>query len=224
MLFRSVPFISGKDSLNNEYAVKGKSQAIPGTLLISALAVMDDVKRSVSMYLKKPGNLIYVIGETYDELGGSHYYDLFGAIGNNVPKVRAKKARKTFETLSRVAHAGFAEAIHDCSDGGIGVAAAEMAFSGGLGMELFLSAVPYTGIKSSRDDFVLFSESNSRFIVDVEKKNQKRFESLFKGLPLGLAGCVSQSKEFKVYGLNDKVCLKADVNELKEAWKEPLRW
>jgi phosphoribosylformylglycinamidine synthase len=219
-----VPFISGKDSLNNEYAVKGKSQAIPGTLLISALAVMDDVKRSVSMYLKKPGNLIYVIGETYDELGGSHYYDLFGAIGNNVPKVRAKKARKTFETLSRVAHAGFAEAIHDCSDGGIGVAAAEMAFSGGLGMELFLSAVPYTGIKSSRDDFVLFSESNSRFIVEVEKKNQKRFESLFKGLPLGLAGCVSPSKEFKVYGLNDKVCLKADVNELKEAWKEPLRW
>ncbi len=226
-----VPFISGKDSLNNEYGVLGRSTPIPGTLLISAIAVMDDVNKAISMYLKEPGNLIYVIGKTYDELGGSHYYDLFARVGNNVPKVRPDKAKETFEALSRAASSGLIRAMHDCSDGGIAVAAAEMAFSGGLGMDLFLSEVPYKALLSakryplnSRNDFILFSESNSRFIVEVEKKNQKKFEGMLKGLPLGLIGCVSARKEFKVYGLDGRVCLRADIDELKEAWKEPLRW
>jgi phosphoribosylformylglycinamidine synthase II len=236
-----VPFISGKDSLYNEYAVHGKSTAIPGTLLISAIAVTDDVTKTVSMYLKEPGDLIYLVGETREELGGSHYFALHGAIGNLVPQVDTKKAKMAFEALSEASSLGLIKAMHDCSEGGMGVAAAEMAFSGGLGMKLFLSEVPYgeriahsverrekLSAKryplNDRNDFILFSESNSRFIVEVTKKNQQRFEKALKGVTFGLIGCVANDKNFKIHGLDGKVCVNADIKELKEAWQKPLRW
>ncbi len=218
-----VPFISGKDSLNNEYTVKHKSLAIPGTLLISAMAIMEDIDKTVSMYAKEAGDLIYVVGTTFDELGGSHYYDLFSFIGNAVPRVNTKQAHSIFTALSQASGSGLTKAMHDCSEGGLGVSAAEMAFSGGLGMDLFLSEAPYKGV-AKRNDFILFSESNSRFIVEVEKTKQKRFEEAMKGLPFGLIGCVSKSKDFKVFGLDGKPCVKADIARLKESWQKPLRW
>ena len=227
-----VPFISGKDSLYNEFNVKNKSISIPGTLLISAISVMEDVGKTVSMYAKQSGNLIYVAGSTYDEMAGSHYFDLLKAMGNNLPKVDGQQAVKLFNALSSATSQGLVRAMHDCSEGGIGVALAEMAFAGGLGMEVFLSEVPYkTSHKVTRsqghklrNDFILFSESNSRFIVEVERRNQQKFEELLKSLPFGLVGCVSGGKEFKVYGLDGKVCVKSDIGALKEAWQKPLRW
>jgi phosphoribosylformylglycinamidine synthase II len=218
-----VPFISGKDSLYNEYAVHGKSQAIPGTILISAIAVMEDVKSAVSMYAKDAGDLVYVVGSTKDELGGSHYLGLFGAIGNAVPKVDLRAAGKTFQALSKATFRGLVSAIHDCSEGGIGVAAAEMAFSGGLGMDLFLAEVPYKG-KALRNDFIMFSESNSRFIVAIKKKHRKEFELLLKGVPYGLAGCVNKTNEFRVFGIEGKICAQTKIGDLKESWQRPLRW
>jgi len=219
-----VPFISGKDSLNNEFAVHGRSVSIPGTLLISAIAVMDDISKAITMYAKKPGNLVYIVGETFDEMGASHYFDLSGAIGNNVPKVNPAKARKIFDNLGRATAKGLISAMHDCSEGGLGVAAAEMAFSGGLGIELFLSEVPYKKPQADRNDFVLFSESNSRFIVEVEKKNQKKFEAQLKGLPFGLIGRVSERKTFRVYGLDNKICVNAEIGSLKKSWQQTLKW
>ncbi|MDD4954041.1 MAG: phosphoribosylformylglycinamidine synthase subunit PurL [Candidatus Omnitrophica bacterium] len=221
-----VPFISGKDSLNNEYTVRGKSLSIPGTLLISAISVMDDAAKAVSMYAKEAGDPIYVVGQTYDELGSSHYCDLFGVTGNSVPKVDPVQAKKTFAALSQASGAGLIKAMHDCSEGGIGVAAAEMAFSGGLGMELFLAEVPYKSSGAKRNDFILFSESNSRFIVEVEKKKQKEFEKILKskGVVFGLAGCLVKEKKFKAYGHDGKVCINARITDLKEAWQKPLRW
>ncbi|MBI4707458.1 MAG: phosphoribosylformylglycinamidine synthase subunit PurL [Candidatus Omnitrophica bacterium] len=233
-----VPFISGKDSLYNEYAVHGHSIAIPGTLLISAISVMDDTDKVVSMYAKKPGNLIYVVGNTLPELGGSHYYDLAGYLGNDVPRVFAKKALATFNALSKASDLKLIMAMHDCSEGGIAVAAAEMAFSGGLGMELVVSAIPYVEAQSEkrktknkkskseeqRNDVILFSESNSRFIVEVEKKDQNKFENILKGISFGLAGCISEKKEFRVYGLDGKICISAGIGVLKKAWRDPLAW
>lgn len=219
----SVPFISGKDSLYNEYAVHGKSLSIPGTILISAISVMDDVDRAVSMYLKNKGNLIYVVGDTYDELGGSHYYGLSKVIGNSVPQVRIEKAKRIFDALSSATNKKLIRSMHDCSEGGLGVALAEMSFSGGLGVEAFLEMVPYLS-KNKRNDYLLFSESNSRFIVEVEKNKQKEFEKALKGLPFGLIGCVGAKKDFKVYGLDGKICLNADINKLKDAWQKPLKW
>ncbi|RJO63832.1 MAG: phosphoribosylformylglycinamidine synthase subunit PurL [Candidatus Omnitrophota bacterium] len=226
-----VPFISGKDSLNNEYTVKNKSLAIPGTLLISAIAVMEDASGAVSMYLKEPGNLLYVVGGTAEELGASHYYDLSGIVGNNVPKVYPKKARQIFEVLSRASSKRLVRAMHDCAEGGIAVALAEMAFAGGLGAEAFLKEVPLAQVRvtkqkaqAPRNDFVLFSESNSRFIVEVERAHQKEFERCMRGIPFGLFGCVSQEKQLKIFGLDGQVCIEAGIAQLKEAWQAPLRW
>ncbi|MBM3249438.1 MAG: phosphoribosylformylglycinamidine synthase subunit PurL [Candidatus Omnitrophica bacterium] len=236
-----VPFISGKDSLNNEFTVKNKSIAIPGTLLISALAVMEDTGKSVSMYAKEAGNPVYVVGLTRPELGGSHYFGLTGLTGNSVPQVFPKTAKLNFEALSIASDKGLIRAMHDCSEGGIGVAAAEMSFSGGLGMDLFLSGVPYnvkcqmsnvkiatqkSKVSELRDDFILFSESNSRFIVEVEKKEQKEFERILKnkGVAFGLIGCVNKGKIFRVFGLDGEPCVKANIDALKSAWKEPLQW
>jgi phosphoribosylformylglycinamidine synthase len=218
-----VPFISGKDSLYNEFSVHGKSTSIPGTLLISAISVMEDVNKCVSMYAKEAGNLIYVVGKSYDELGGSHYYDLYGSVGNHVPEVRYRQAKKIFAALSSASGKGLVKAMHDCSDGGLGVALAEMAFSGGMGAEIFLSGVPYES-KLRRNDFLLFSESNSRFVVEIEKKDREEFEKTLRGVDFCLAGCLTAEKSFKIYGLDGKVCVKADWLRLKESWQKPLRW
>ncbi|OGX24436.1 MAG: phosphoribosylformylglycinamidine synthase II [Omnitrophica WOR_2 bacterium RIFCSPHIGHO2_02_FULL_45_21] len=225
-----VPFISGKDSLYNEYSSGGKSKAIPGTLLISSIAVMDDVRKAVSMDAKKEGDLIYILGDTHPELGGSHYFDILGFMGNNLPKVNVKRAKFLMDKLSRATSRGLVRAAHDCSEGGLGVALAEMAFSGGLGMDVFLREVPYKThdtrgtIQEARNDFVLFSESNSRFVVEVEKTKQKEFEQLMQGASWGLIGCLQNSRDFRVYGLNSRPCIEADIYDLKEAWQRPLRW
>ena len=218
-----VPFISGKDSFYNEFSLHGKSTAIPGTLLISAISVMEDINRAVSMYAKEAGNLIYVIGKTRDELGGSHYYDLHKTIGNNVPKVYFDEALKTFTALSKATENRLVKSMHDCSDGGMAVALAEVAFSGGLGMEVFLNEVSYQSAKKNNET-ILFSESNSRFVVEVEKAKQKEFEKLLKGVAFGLVGCLSKKPDFKIFGLDGKVCLDADINKLKESWRAPLKW
>ena len=215
------PFISGKDSLYNEYAVNGKSLAIPGTLLISAIAVMDDVTKAVSMYAKNAGDAVYVVGWTADELGGSAYYDTLGVVGNAVPLVNARKAKMIFEALSRATHLGLVNAMHDCSEGGIGVCAAEMAFAGGFGMDLSLKDVPAA---CERNDVRLFSESHSRFIVTVSPQHQKSFERMLKGLPAAKIGCMTASKIFQVSGMNGKPCVHASIDELKNAWQRPLQW
>lgn len=224
-----VPFISGKDSLNNEYKVGEKSIAIPGTLLISALGIIDDVSRCITMDFKKPGNLIYIVGETFPELGGSEYYRLFGYIGNSVPLVNPKKGKLLMDALSRAIAKGLIISCHDCSEGGLGVAVSEMAFSGGFGAEIFLGEVPYrlasqgSKFPGKRDDFILFSESNTRFIVEVEKKKKKEFENSLEGIPLGLIGCISEDKFLKIYGLEGKKIIDLDIYTLKEAWQRPLR-
>lgn len=220
-----VPFISGKDSLNNEYKIKNRYISIPGTLLISGIGIIDDISRVVSMDLKQPQNLIYCVGLTLDELGGSHYYDLFGLVGNNVPQVDAARGKKIMKALYEAIKMRLISAMHDCSEGGIGVSCSEMAFAGDYGMEIFLSELPCEISKSrKRNDTILFSESNTRFIVEVKKQGIKEFERIFKNLPLGLIGCVSNKKYFKVYGLDGKVCINAHISDLKESWQKTLRW
>ncbi|HLC36133.1 MAG TPA: phosphoribosylformylglycinamidine synthase subunit PurL [archaeon] len=222
------PFISGKDSFNNEYAVEGKNIAIPGTLLISAISVMKDSNTRVSSDFKQPGNLIYILGETFNELGASHYLLSKKLIGNTVPKVNAVKAKKLFNAVSKVTEKGSSfdskiiKALHDCSEGGIGVAAAEMAFSGELGAEIDLRKVPL-GEKIERNDFILFSESNSRFIAEVDKSRQKEFEELMKGNSFALIGSVNNSKKLLIKA-GEKILVNSDVLELKKTWKKTLQW
>lgn len=217
------PFISGKDSLYNEYDAQGDTICIPHTLLISAVGVIDDVNRVVSMDCKRAGDLIYVVGTTQKELGGSQYYDVHGFTGNRAPEVDPQTGKKLMDALSAAMRKGLVKACHDCSEGGIGVAAAEMAFAGRLGMVLHLERVPL-GEPIDRSDFVLFSESNSRFIVEVAPEDRQQFEKVMSGVAFAAIGEVQETEQFEVYGIDGRRVLSASVGELKEAWQRPLRW
>ncbi len=217
------PFISGKDSLYNEFETEKESICIPPTLLISAVAVMDNVERAVTMDCKQEDDLIYIIGATLNELGGSQYYGIHGYVGNRVPRVDSKKGKRLMDTLSAVMEKGMVRACHDLSEGGIGVAAAEMAFAGGLGMVIHLGQVPL-GEAMNRDDYVLFSESNTRFLVEVSPKNRYQFERMMAGVDFAAVGQVTSKGKFEVYGLNGEMVLSTPITELKEAWQRPLCW
>ena len=217
------PFISGKDSLNNEFEYEGKVISIPHTLLISSLAVMDDVTKAVTMDFKEPDNLIYMVGLTWNELGGSEYFRANGFTGKNVPKVTPTQAKRIMDSLSMASEKGLIKACHDCSDGGFAVALAEMAFSGDLGASVDLKHIPL-GEPISRNDFILFSESNTRFIVEVAPKNRSEFESTMEGLPFAIIGKTDNSNKLEIKGLDDRIIISCPIKDLKEAWQKPLRW
>jgi len=216
------PFISGKDSLYNEYVSDdGKIVAIPTTLLISAVGIIPDIRKAVTMDAKEIGDSIYIIGETKDELGGSHYYMIHGFKGNDVPSVNMKKAKKSFDALIKTMDKDLVKACHDCSEGGIGVAAAEMAFAGELGMKIDLNKV---SSKLKKNDKIIFSESNSRFLVEVRKKDEKKFEKIMRGNVFAKIGEITPDKKLTVIGLNGKPVVDADVLELKKVWKSTFDW
>jgi len=217
------PFISGKDSLNNEFEFEGRTISIPHTLLISAISVMEDVNKAVSMDLKKAGDLIYIVGITQNELGGSEYFRVQGFIGNRAPKVSPHQGKQLMDCLSAATEKGLVRACHDCSDGGIGVAIAEMAFAGGLGAAIYLESVPL-GEPIDRDDFILFSESNSRFLVEVAPENIAVFEEVMGATSLAVIGQVTDSEVLEIDGVDDRRVVALSLGELKEAWQRPMRW
>jgi phosphoribosylformylglycinamidine synthase len=217
-----VPFISGKDSLNNEYSAGGKTISIPPTLLISCISVVDDISRCITMDLKKPGNALYMVGLTYDELGGSQYYKMNGFVGNDIPKVDAARGKYIMSALSRTIANGRVASCHDCSEGGMAVAIAEMAFAGGIGAEVDLSrSLPPKGQVKLDDIAMLFSESNTRFIVEVS--DEKGFLRDMSRAPVWRIGSTSNSKELKVIGLGKKILVKTNLDSLRSAWKEPFK-
>ena len=220
------PFISGKDSLYNEYrdTTTGEQRAIPATLLISAICVMPDVNRAVTMDVKTPGNAIYVVGNTYAELGGSHYYGIQGFIGNNAPVVRPHEGKLTMERLSTAIQNGVVRSCHDCSEGGIAVAAAEMAFAGGYGMRLNLEPIPTGDTGTTTDDVLLFSESTSRFIVEVEPQHEETYKTCMADVPTAHIGTVIEDAAFIVTGTNGEHIVETSIDVLKSAWQGTLRW
>jgi phosphoribosylformylglycinamidine synthase len=210
------PFISGKDSLYNESPLG----PVTPTLLITAVGVVPDIRSAVSMDVKAPGNLLYIVGNTYRELGGSEYYKLKGFLGKAVPKVRAAQARKAYYAFTKAIGAGAVRACHDLSEGGLAVAAAEMTLASGYGAELDLRKVPAEALK--RDDFLLFSESNSRFLVEVTEKDRGAFETLMKGKACAEIGKVTKIPRLAIRGLKGSVVVDASVANLRASWKRTL--
>jgi phosphoribosylformylglycinamidine synthase len=218
------PFISGKDSLNNEFACEdGTTIAIPPTLLISALSLVDNARRCVTMDLKAPGNLLFVVGLTGNELGGSHYYRLHGHLGANVPKVDLKKAPRIAARLSEAITNGLVVSCHDCSEGGLAVALAEMAFAGGHGIEADLRGLPRTE-DCVRPDAQLFSESASRYVIEVEPQHFDAFAKRMLNLPFGQIGHVTDGTRMVVKDGRGRAVIDADWQSLKQAWQRPLGW
>jgi phosphoribosylformylglycinamidine synthase II len=215
------PFISGKDSLNNEFSTPKGVVSIPPTLLISAVAVVDDVSRTISMDVKKPGNLLYAVGLTYPELGASRYFHIRGKSGGAVPKLDPKFSIALMRRLAVAIAKKFVVSAHDCSDGGLAVTIAEMLFAGGYGSCISVKDVPRTkGVK--RDDVILFSESNSRFVVEVPAKFKVNFEREMKGFPFGFLGEVSKTEELTVSGIKGNTIIKVSLEKLKKCWKSPI--
>ncbi|NJD53600.1 MAG: phosphoribosylformylglycinamidine synthase subunit PurL [Candidatus Methanoperedens sp.] len=216
-----VPCISGKDSMKNDYQIGGRKISIPPTVLFSTIGKIEDVRRAVTMDAKCPEDRVYILGMTKDELGASEYYASLGFIGNDVPRVNASSARKLYIALEKAISEGVVASCHDCSDGGLAVALAESAFSGDLGMIIELTKVPVENIK--RSDTILFSESQSRFVVTVAPRNVKRFEALMKGNVFADVGAVTARQEFIVMD-GEKVVLRERIDVLKNAWQKTLRW
>ena len=217
-----VPCISGKDSMKNDYQIGATKISIPPTLLFSTIGIMEDVRRAVTMDAKRPGDRIYVLGVTRNELGGSEWFAMHGAVGNSVPNVDARKAKKLYAALSRAIREGLVASCHDCSDGGLGAAFAETAFAGGLGMNIDLARIPRQGV--DRDDFLLFSESQSRFVATVRPEAQERFEKILRGNVLAEVGEVTGETVFRVRGLEGRTIIAEDIRDLKEAWQKTLRF
>jgi phosphoribosylformylglycinamidine synthase II len=210
------PFISGKDSLYNESPLG----PVTPTLLITAVGVIPSIQSTISMELKAPDNLLYIIGETFNELGGSEYYKLKGFLGANVPKVKAAKAKRTFKVVTKAIDRGLVKSCHDLSEGGLAVAAAEMAFASNYGLELDLSKVP--GKELERNDFVLFSESNSRFLIEVAEVDREDFDGLMRGKNCVLIGKVTKEAKLRIHGLKGKIVVDASIEELRRSWKRTL--
>jgi len=216
-----VPCISGKDSMKNDYMIGGTKISIPPTLLFSVIARMDDVRKAVTMDAKQPGDLVYVLGETRKELGGSEWYALNGFVGNGVPQVDARKARSRYEALNRAMEVGLVASCHDCSDGGLGIALVETAFAGGFGMAVDLSLAPSSGI--SRNDELLFSESQSRFVVTVSPASREAFEAMLADSEMACVGRITGEQNFVVTGLQGGIVIEEEMAALKEAWQRTLR-
>jgi phosphoribosylformylglycinamidine synthase II len=215
MAFKA-PFISGKDSLYNESPMG----PVTPTLLITAVGIIPNIQNTTSMDLKAPSNSLYIIGETYNELGGSEYYKLQGFLGATVPKVKGAKAKRTFKVVTKAIDQGLVKSCHDLSEGGLAVAAAEMAFAGGLGLEIDLKKVP--GKDLLRNDFVLFSESNSRFLIEVAETDRGLFEELIWGKSCVKIGQVTKEQRLIVKGLDAKIIIDAPLDILRKSWKKTL--
>ncbi len=224
------PFISGKDSLNNEYVdANGNRQAIPGTLVISAVGIVPDVRRSITMDFKQAGNAIYIIGSTRPELGGSHYLLVQPELTTS-DEARLHRSpqpvtnpQQRLHTLHQAIQQGLVQACHDCSEGGIGVAVAEMCIASGLGAEIELlkvSAIPY------QDAELLFSETLGRFIVEVRPEDEQAFRELFADLPHGRIGIVHpphiadlSEPRLHVLGQHKTLVVDTPIAALEASWR-----
>lgn len=224
------PFVSGKDSLNNEFSYfndSGDKQtiSIPPSLLISAIGQIDDVSQAVTMDAKEAGNAVFLVGTTKDELGGSHYCLSQNQSGGNVPTVEVTVAKATFAAVHSAICDGLLRSCHDLSEGGLAVAATEMAMAGGLGMQLDLDAVAEISTAGISDVSLLFSESNSRFLVELPVDHVEQFTSIFRkhGVRVARVGTITGDGKLSVTRSGEPV-LDVEIAAAKQAWQKPLDW
>jgi len=220
-----IPLLSGKDSmyvdgfLEGPFEERRKVSGLP-TLLFTISSVVHDIQECVTMDAKCPGDLVYVLGETNDELGGGEYYQLMGGVGTHVPKVDPKVTWPLYRALYEAIKKGLLASAHAVSRGGLGVHMALVAMGGELGMEIHLSDVPSSaGLKNTQ---ILFSESAGRFVVTVDPAKQKAFEETFAGMKVKRVGVVTESPVFRVRDVEGSLIIEEEIRALKDSWKRPL--
>ena len=220
-----IPLLSGKDSmyvdghLAGRYGETHKVSALE-TLQFSATSVIDDITKCVTMDSKMSGDLIYILGTTRNELGGSEYYEHLGYVGLNVPHVLPGEFADLYRALGSAIEKELVASAHGIYRGGLGVHLAMTAMGGNLGVQVDLGLVPSDQL--DRNDFILFSESAGRFIVTIDSENRKIFEKTLKGLACACIGTVTHGSDFIIKGINSRQLIEIPVQELKDAWKKPF--
>jgi phosphoribosylformylglycinamidine synthase len=221
-----VPLISGKDSMSNDCTLTDPPISIPPTLLVSVVGRLADVRLAVTVDPKSPGDLLYLLGETHEELGASEFYRYYGEktrgrafVGNGVPRVDAARARVLYERLHSAMRRGLVRSCHTPALGGLAVALARKALAGGCGLEVDLAVVP-GGV---RDDItVLYSESNSRFLVTIAPGDATAFERLLEGSAWARIGVVTSGSRLLLRGRDGGLIAHENVETLRRRWKERL--
>ena len=198
-----------------------------------------NAETAVTMDFKQAGNSLYLIGETKNELGGSHFSLVRNLTGGASPTPDTDTARKTFYALHAAIAAGLVRACHDLSEGGMAAGCAEMAFAGELGAEIWaehipvdldakaiaqLAAVSGLSEKTAVDMVRLFSESNSRFLAEVPPEKSADFEKIFAdaNLPLYQIGKVVGGNRLMIKGAGGSTLVDAELAALKSAWQKPF--
>ncbi|MBN2529903.1 MAG: phosphoribosylformylglycinamidine synthase [Deltaproteobacteria bacterium] len=216
-----MPLVSGKDSMKNDYSIGDTKISIPPTLLVTAVGELDDVSLAVTMDAKKAGDLVYLVGDTFNDMGKSQYLDMIGVDGGCVPKLRnPENTIQTYRWLHRAIKGKLVASCHDLSDGGLAVAAAETAFSGNLGMRLDLRNVKGD---VPRDEIALFSETPGRLLVTVAPSSKEAFEVVMGDV----ATCIGQINEetrLRITGLEGDTIIDSDISRLKGSWQKTLRF
>jgi phosphoribosylformylglycinamidine synthase len=218
-----IPLLSGKDSmyvdgnLAGRYGETHKVSALE-TLQFSAISVIEDITHCVTMDSKIAGDLVYVLGSTRNELGGSEYYEHLGYVGCNVPEVRTAEFLPLYRNVKRAIENDLVASAHGVYRGGLAVHLAKVSMGGNLGMHLNLEQIPKRDVE--RADVLLFSESAGRFIVTVDPVKRAAFEELFNGLPCGCIGTVTEMPDFVVQGIESDILIRVSLADLKMAWKK----
>ena len=211
------PFISGKDSMFNDFKgfdVDGNPVKIsaPPTLLVSSIGVIPNVDRSISLAPKAVGDLVYLLGETKDECGASEYYDHLGHLGNNVPETDSHQNLRLYKLYARASRDRLIASAYALNNGGLGVALAKKAIAGQLGMDIKLDALNLS------TDKALYSESTGRILVTVAPQNKEKYEKNFKGFEqCHQIGHIAHTNKLSIQNI-----LEVDIKQLDKAYKQPL--
>ena len=210
-----VPCVSGNVSFYNE----SPAGWVPPTPTIFAIGLVEDVRKCVTSDMKAPGNFVYIIGETHDEMGGSEYVCrvLEEPQAGVVPRVDAAGFKEKMDRLLRAIADGLVASCHDLSEGGLGVAIAEMLIGGGCGCALDLSELPG---RVSRPDFALFSESNGRWLLEVRPEKAGAFERQMAGVSFARIGETTAEEKLRILAKGASVDLK--VADIRERWEKGL--
>jgi phosphoribosylformylglycinamidine synthase len=220
-----IPLLSGKDSmyvdghLSGPYGESHKVSA-PETLQFSTTGVIEDIDRCVTMEPKRAGDLLYILGTTRDELGGSEYYDRFGYIGLNVPQVRPAEQLPLYRALHKAIEAELCASVHGIYRGGLCIHLAFMAMGADLGLRSDLAKVPVEGALD--DAAVLFSESAGRFLVTVKPADQAAFENEMRDQVFACIGEVTAAADLVVAGQGGSVLTSLNADAMRRSWKTPF--
>lgn len=220
-----IPLLSGKDSmyidgnLEGPFGVRQKISGLP-TLLFTVTSVIKDITACVTLDAKFPDDLVYVLGETGNELGGSEYYQMMGSIGLNVPQVNRKRLWPQYLALHRAIQKGLLSSCHSVSRGGLAVHLAMVSMAGELGMTVDLPLVPAAdGLTTTQK---LCSESCGRFVITIPPEKKEVFEEIFSGLNMAQVGIVTKRSCFSIKDDTGNPVIKEDLFTLKDAWRKPF--